>query len=635
MLILGCWRSQVFAQIQFKEVTSKAGIYMRAAESNEAGPGVVVGDLDGDGWDDIYMPGGEDSDKLFLNMHDGTFKNIAPPNVSVHQQKNGGSYRAWESAPRGGIIFDYDNDGYNDIYSCCENRDILWHNNKDGTYTDVTRVAQLDVPLDRNESMSATFGDFNGDGTNDIYVARWVNEYKFTADSHGNNTVFAHKGFPNWFYVNNGDGSFTESGKAFGVDGDTGTTNIAIFFDYDRDGDLDLLIGNDFGWALTPNQVFKNMLMETGEAKFVDVSDSIGMKVHLFCMGIGPNDYDRDGSFDFYMTSFGPDSLMHNNGKNIFHDVSKRVLPHGDGLMSGGSALMATTWTALMGDYDNDGWEDGFIVHGSLGLLSQFQSEAPQKDTSTFYHNIQGYFEDVTPTVLDGYYIDFKGRGAGFLDFNHDGKLDICVGSLGFDPGIPTNDFRLLQNIASPSDANPSHWLEMRFIAKRTAKEAIGTIVDVWAGGEVSTRQVSTGGGFGSQNSLTQHVGLGEHEYADSIIVYWPCDKYRHRQIDKYLHVQADNIVTYIETVSGVKDIPMKSEVEIYPQPANDYLHVKNISPSGSNRIEIFDLLGNRSLEIYSSDANVSLPISQLSVGCYVLKITGEKSVIIRQFIKD
>src|SRR5579872_6359456 len=138
----------VSAQFLFKDVTAPSGIYMRSSGVGDVGPGVVIFDLDGDGWDDIYMSGGLDSDKIYLNMHDGTFRNIATLEFAVHSTYSG----PFRTYPRGGIAFDYDNDGFPDIYSVCENRDILWHNNGDGTFTDMTRLARLNFPLDQNES---------------------------------------------------------------------------------------------------------------------------------------------------------------------------------------------------------------------------------------------------------------------------------------------------------------------------------------------------------------------------------------------------------------------------------------------------------------------------------------------------
>jgi len=634
------------AQFLFKDITKSTGIYMRATGAEEAGPGVVIFDLNGDGWDDIYMAGGYDSDKIFLNMKDGTFKDVSPPNFAMHVHDK--ASKGWQDFPRGGIAFDYDNDGYPDIYSACYNNDFLWHNNGDGTFTDVTTKAHLSKSLDVNQSMSATFGDFNGDGYNDFYVARWLQENNIGFDSLGNQITYSFRGFPNWFYVNNGDGTFTERAKEFGVDSDTATTNIAIFFDYDRDGDLDIIVGNDNGQQFLPNRVFKNMLMETGKATFVDVSKESGLQCHISSMGIGPCDFNRDGQFDFYETSIGPDSLMMNTGTGVYKNVSSKRLPFRNGFERNGS-YNTTSWTALMGDYDNDGWEDGFIVHGALGTIFSVNENNPDKhDTSLFYHNFGGYFEDITDVALGGEYIDLKARGAAYLDFNHDGKLDICLASLGFDPSVESQDYRLLENITS----NSNHWMEMRFTARRTAKEGIGTIVDVWAGGIVHSRQVSTGGGFGSQNSLMQHVGLGEYSVADSIVVYWPCDKYQHRQIDRFYNISADHIYYVMENMDIKADTNLISlnpitppasvhstsssvSPTIYPNPASTTLHVQNIESFGIKHFEIYDLLGIKHLDMTGTENNFSLSVGSLQPGCYVLRITMDGNTVTKRFIKE
>src|SRR5205823_730217 len=149
---------------------------------------------------------------------------------------------------------------------------------------------------------------------------------------------------------------------------------------------------NDFGVEEMPNRVFKNMLMETGTATFVDVTDSIGLNQKLFCMGIGPNDYNRDGNFDFYETTVGPDCMMQNNN-NIFINAAKDALiPNGYAV--GHHDTMTTSWTALFSDFDNDGWEDGFIIHGFIPTIAPWV--AIIIDSSRFIRNVGGIFEDYT-----------------------------------------------------------------------------------------------------------------------------------------------------------------------------------------------------------------------------------------------
>jgi hypothetical protein len=240
---------------------------------------------------------------------------------------------------------------------------------------------------------------------------------------------------------------------------------------------------------------------------------------------------------------------------------------------------------------------------------------------------------------MGGQYIDLVARGAGYLDFNNDGKLDICLGSIGKGLGWRTLDFRLLQNI-TPATEHPAHWLEMRFTAKRTAKEAIGTIIDVWAGGIVHSRQVSTGGGFGSQNSLMQHVGLGEYAVADSIIIYWPCDKHRNRTINRYYNVSADQMLHYTEDTtvtnhSSVSSAHTMEQMKVYPSPARNILNVQSPEASGMKRFEIYDLLGIRHIDLTCSERVFSLSVGNLKAGCYILRVTANGNVVTKQFIKE
>jgi hypothetical protein len=311
----------------------------------------------------------------------------------------------------------------------------------------------------------------------------------------------------------------------------------------------------------------------------------------------------------------------------------------GEGFERSGSGIRTTSWTALMADYDNDGWEDGFVVHGYL-LEPNADINPSFLDTSIFFHNVDGKFFDYTDQAMNGKYLYKRGRGGAFFDFNHDGKLDICFGSIGNDLSTSISDFRLLQNITP----DRGHWMEMKFTAKRTAKEAIGTIVDVWAGGIVHSRQVSTGGGFGSQNSLVQHIGLGEFQYADSINIFWPADKYRHRQIDKYYHISTDHFYTVTENMTTHSQPDLMEGVSpnasvnhtplLYPNPVQNILNIENFQPSLSTRLEIYDILGIKKAEITGSESSFPISLANLNPGCYTLRILSNGNMVTKQFIK-
>ncbi|MDP4220448.1 MAG: FG-GAP-like repeat-containing protein [Bacteroidota bacterium] len=622
-LLLASISGVSIAQFRFEDATDNTKIFQQSNGTENIGPGVVVFDFNNDGWEDLYLPGGLNPDKLYQNMKDGTFTDIADSTFRVHND--------FRVNTRAGTAFDFDGDGLTDLYLCTQGNDILWKNNGDGTFSSVGDKAGILTSLDRNESNCASYGDFDGDGDNDLYVARWVDEMNVLKNPDGSVAGYAYKGFPNRLYVNNGNGTFDERAKELGVEGDTGCSNIALFFDYDRDGDLDLFIGNDFGVELMPNRVFKNMLMETGVPNFVRVDTLIGMELHLFCMGICPNDYNRDGQFDFYETTVGPDHLMENRN-NRFFDVSNQTnLP--TGYAHGRTDSMTTSWTPLFADFDNDGWEDGFITHGFIPVIPPWN--AVLKDTSVFLRNVGGTFENCTDSAGVQFYL--RGKGAAVTDYDHDGKVDIVVGSLGQQPGVKSKDFKVFHNITSPE--NSGHWMQLKFTAVRTAKEAIGTIVDVWAGGAVRSRQISTGGGQASCNSLTAYIGLGKFSEADSIIVYWPADRHRNRTINKYYHVAADAVLHFTEdttvlTNSVPSALGMK-KVRIYPSPAHNTVNIDNLEASTLKHFEIYDLLGIRRIDVQGTETTFSLSVNTLKPGCYLLRITSNGNVTTRQFIKQ
>lgn len=623
MLLSVCWMPvAAFCQFRFIDATIPAKLKAFAQPTAEVGPGFVVFDFDNDGWDDIYTAGGVVEDHLFRNMHDGTFMDVSDSSFQVHDKY---------SYTRGGSAFDFDNDGLTDLYICCQRKDILYKNMGNGVFKNVSRQAGIIAPLTENQSNCSTFGDFDGDGDNDLYVARWIEENRFIQEPGQPASGYAHRGYRELMYVNNGNGTFTESALPMHIDGDTGNTNIALLFDYDRDGDLDILVGNDFGVQLKPNIVFKNMLMETGEPTFVDVTKEIGMETHLFCMGIGPCDYNRDGKFDFYETNIGPQVLLENRGDHFVDVTAKTGVPNG--FLFHDNSTMSVTWSAVFGDYDNDGWEDAMIVHGFEGVIPPWSSN--EIDTTEFIRNIGSFFENVTDQV--GVSLDLRGRGGVQFDYDHDGYQDLGFASMGrIAGGSQKSDFRLLHNV-TPHTAN-AHWLEMKFTAKRTAKEGVGTIVDVWAGGIVHSRQVSTGGGFTSQNSLIQHVGLGEYAMADSIVVYWPCDKNRHRQIDRYYNVQADRMIAYEENtaVDGVASSSSSAQtIQLYPQPAHSELNVTNIKAAAQANYEVYNLLGVRVLSGFSNENSMKLSLSDLKNGVYTLRIISGNDVVTKQFIKQ
>ncbi len=603
----------LFGQIHFTDIAKAAGISNIPQPVDEVAGGVVALDFDRDGWEDFYVAGGQGYDGLYRNNHDGTFTDVSVA-AGIHDHGRIFSH--------GGASLDIDQDGWPDLYIACEGHDLLFRNNHDGTFTDVTRKAGIIIPTGRNNNMTATFGDFDGDGLNDIYVTRYIDSVLDTyTDPITGFPDYNDKGLHNFLYVNNGNGTFTEEAANYGVD-NAGCGLIAILFDYDRDGDLDLLIGNDFGAYVLPNAVYKNMLVETGTASFKDVTEAIGMKNKLFCMGIGPSDYDRDGDFDFFETTIGPEAFMQNNGGH-FTNVAAQIGAKMGTFSFRSQTYDATTWSPIFVDMDNDGWEDLFEVHGTIPAFQPFNTF--EQDTTRILRNEGGSFQDVTQS--SGYTTFERGRGAMTFDFDHDGKMDIVVGCVPLVPINPTSGVKLLHNTSSTGS---NHWLELTLHGKTCGAEAIGTCVEVWEHGNRHLRQVSTGGTLCSQSSLTQHVGIGTATEADSILIFWP-----RKPIERYYHVAADQRLDYTEGAQRafVASSPARTVATLYPSVASDILHVSNLAQG--DEVTIVDLLGRVLYSSRTTSTALRIPVGHFSSGAYTARVKTSSGEQVLKFIKQ
>ncbi len=602
------------AQIKFKDITKTSGFNLICASTTDYSPGMIVFDYDNDGWDDIYCVGGIGDDALYHNNHDGSFTDVS---------EKAGVAQHGRSHTHGGVAFDYNLDGYVDLFVTCENHSILYRNNGDGTFTDVTKAAGIIDPPGANEDMSATVGDFNGDGYPDLYIARWADTLRTIPDPNRPGAGrYDNVGLPNFLYVNNGNGTFLEDAAAYGVN-DGACSVAALFVDYDRDGDLDLIVGNDFGPDQAPNHVYKNMLSETGVATFKEVGSQIGMDNRLFCMGIGVSDYDRDGDFDFAMSNIGPEPLMQNDG-NHFHDVAAErgtMIGYFPNTTKDTIKISRSSWTPLFSDFDNDGWEDLFMVYGSMPTIQPWH--VYEFDTSTFFRNTGGSFERMTPDST-GMKVTERGRAGALIDFNRDGKMDIVYGPLSFSPVNPSRGYRLYQN-ETPSTG---HWLEMKLHGTTCGREAIGTCVEVWTNGIRHLRQVTTGGAFMSMSTLTQHFGLANASVIDSILIFWP-----RRPVEKHYRVPADRIIEYTEGASSVGRNAESTPIQLFPLPAHNALTLSNLDLQSN--CQVYDLIGRKMLERKLSGHSGVLNLSGLIPGSYLLRIQSPLGSTTKRFIKE
>lgn len=499
----------------------KAGTPEKRFILEAKGPGVGLLDYDNDGWLDIYFVNGSTIDALdgkepsphaalFHNNHDGTFTNVTA--------KAGVANDRWGY---GVVIGDYDNDGWPDIYVTNFGKNRLYHNNHDGTFTDVAEKAGVALGT---WSTGATFGDYDGDGRLDLFVAGYLSFDLRDPPAAGTKAVgyasCAFRGAPvmcgprglkgerDHLFHNNGDGTFTDVSEKLGVsDPDRYFGLGALFVDVNGDGKPDLLVAND----TTPNYLYMNK----GDGTFEDQSYSSGYALNgdgreVANMGIAAGDYENNGHLDLVNTTFSDDFdvVFRNDGTGTFTDVSYK-----SGVAAATIPFVGFADGFL--DYDNDGWKDLLIVNGHV-----YPEVDKHPDWGTTYaqrhllfHNLQnGKFELVPAVEGTGLAVVSVGRGGAFGDLFNDGKIDVVISNMDQAPV-------LLRNV------NPDHhhWLELKLVGgAKSPRDAVGATVYLTAGGIRQRGDVLSGGSYLSSNDMRVHFGLNEATIIDDVEIHWP-----------------------------------------------------------------------------------------------------------------
>ena len=490
----------------FTEVSRQAGIDHFTFTPTQIGGGAAFFDYDNDEGLDIYVTGGLNRDFLYHNNGDGSFTERG---IAAGLGITGDIYT------QGVVTGDIDNDGYRDIFVTTYGLttdvmgvqpNLLFHNNGNGTFINISQAAGITHSA---RSASATMGDYNLDGFLDIYVANYVAVQGFIRDSFNRIVGYSHTGFTDYLYKNNGNGTFTEVASQLQVD-NAGTGLAAAFTDYDNDHDADLYLVNDFGQWVIPNKLYRN---EFPADSFSDVSASSGAAAALYGMGVAIGDYDEDGDLDYYITNIGNNVLYRNNGNGTFSDVAVAA-----GVPNGNIDSMAYTtgWGTAFLDYDNDTWLDLFVADGWIASLDFLPTS--EKDPNKLYkNNGNGTFTDVS--MMEGVSDSTINRGFATGDYDNDGDLDMLVVALEEDTFFPKGRHTLLyRNDVS----NGNHWLKVKVQGTLNNLDGFGTRVEVYSNGRKFIREIDGGSSHESHNSSIAHFGMGSYAKADSIVVIWP-----------------------------------------------------------------------------------------------------------------
>ena len=514
---------------QFTDVAAQAGLTSQiiygGVESKryiiEAnGCGVAFYDYDNDGWVDVLtlngsrlepLPkGSEPTTKLYKNNRNGTFTDVTA--------KAGFTKTGFAS---GLSIGDFDNDGFDDLFVTYWGANVLYRNNGNGTFADVTKKAKLDSAWLDSESprwgSGSSFIDYDRDGDLDLFVANYLNFDLKTAKEPGKDANCAWKGVPvncgpkglpfaqNWFYRNEGNGTFTDVSEPSGVSKVTGRYSMSVAAaDFDEDGWVDLYVAGDSTASMmyrnNGNGTFTDVALETGVAYNEDGQPQAGM-------GLGIGDYNRDGRLDIFKTHFMDDTplLYLNAGKGLFEDVTR---PAGFG-----AATKFVSWGAGMPDVDNDGWPDIFWVTGNVyPEIEKTFKQYPHRNPRQLFRNLgNGKFEDVSAKSGPGITALHSSRGCAFGDYDNDGDTDVLTMNMNEPPSLLRND-----------QASGNHWLKVKLIGTKSNRTGLGARVVVTVGERKQAQAVLSQTSYYSHDDLRLHFGLGDKLKADRIDVYWP-----------------------------------------------------------------------------------------------------------------
>jgi hypothetical protein len=458
----------------FEDVTAAAGI-----DSTRIGQdrliGQAWGDIDRDGWPDLYVtdPGGPNM--LYQNQGDGTF--LPWPAERIDPLA--------DQISSGAVFADYDNDGYQDLYVLNRNQpNVLFHNEGGKRFTEVTAQAGVGDPFD---GKSASWGDYDGDGYLDLYVANWSCYPDCARSSEGDIDAFYH---------NEGNGTFTNVTRLLGSKV-AGGGFVASFVDFDNDGDPDIYLVNDVFINERGNGLWRNDGPGCDGWCFSEISAAAGADTRLMGMGLATTDYDNDGDFDFYFSNAGEMVMLNNLGDGRFLDIATPAK------IAAGENVIG--WGTVAFDFNNDRFQDIY-----LAVTDILPDGVPHNQ---FFHNLgNGTFENVSNQLGSGH----TGRtlGVASADYDRDGWVDIVIGD--YERG-----YSLFRNSRSGSAANGR--ISVRLIGRGPVNvDAVGARVYVLTSdGMEQVQEVQSGSSLGSGNSTVLHFGLGGSEIR-SLTVRWP-----------------------------------------------------------------------------------------------------------------
>jgi hypothetical protein len=552
------------AGVTFQDVAAKAGIHFMHNNGafgkkflpETVGPGVAFIDYDNDGWPDIFLVNGSDwpghgqkhsTPRLYHNNHDGTFTDV--------------THKAGLDVEMYGIgvaVGDFDNDGYDDLFVTAYGQSRLFRNNGNGGFIDVTQKAGLSGI--KEFSTSAAWVDYDKDGRLDLVVGnyvQWTPETDLYCTMDGKSKSYctpeSYKGTSVRLWHNNGKDSagnetFSDMTQKAGLGEPTSKTLGVAMLDYDNDGWPDLLFSND----TQPNKLYHNNGPDqAGNVTFTEKAVVAGVAfsedgVARAGMGVDTSDYDRTGNTSLMITNFSNQmiSLYHNEGKGLFVDEA----PRSD---VGRASLLTLGFGCFFFDYDLDGWPDILVANGHIDPdIQKVQVNVRYAEPPHLFRNLgKGKFVEVTKSAGLEFAVARVGRSAAYADVFNDGRLDVLMSTNG-------GAVHLFRNVylKEPLRAR-SHSVRFKLVGSRSNRDGIGAVVRVTTSDGTQTQMLKSGSSYLAANELVLTFGLGQLGKADAVEIRWPSG-----QVDKLSNVNAGQTVVVMEGRGISKSAPFSTK---------------------------------------------------------------------------
>ena len=529
-------RAAAAAGVTFVEVSPKASgitwVHDNAHTPSRflpetVGAGCAFFDYDNDGWMDIYLVNSGASDfyapaaplgnALYRNNRDGTFTD-----VTRRAGVAGGRFGM------GAAAADYDGDGWQDLFVTNYGPDILYRNNGDGTFTDATQRAGVAVP---GWSTCAVWFDYDNDGKLDLFVSSFVHfdrsQHLLCVDKTMTQNYYCiprvFKPRPSYLFRNRGDGTFSDVSKESGITGSPGKSFGAVATDVNNDGLTDLFVAND----TMPNFLFVNR----GKGKFEEAGLAAGVAYSeagkpRSGMGVDAADFDGDGWQDLFVANIDQEffSLYRNGGDLTFTDEPGEIGP---------STQLLSGWGLKFFDYDNDGDPDLFLANGHPDDMIDAKSSAVKyREPLLLFENTGKGYRNVSARAGAVFARSFPARGMAVGDYDNDGDADVLVANNGEAPLLLRND-----------GGSRGHWLGLQLVPTRSNPAAVGAVITWQAGGVRRSRLKTAGGSYLASHDPREVLGIGAAAKVESVEIRWPGGA-----VDKLSDLPAD---TYVRVVEG------------------------------------------------------------------------------------